>query len=51
MSLVSFYTPEIFDLIADYNFNKTCTPPLVFSETSDMKWVKDTITNNEQYLT
>ena len=37
VSLVPFYNPEIFDLIADSNFNKTCTPLLVFFETSDMK--------------
>ena len=48
VSLVPFYNPEIFDLIADSNFNKTCTPLLVFFETSDMKWVKDTIASNGQ---
>ena len=48
MSLVSLYTLENFDLIPDYKFNKTCTPPLVFLETSDMKSVKDMITNNGQ---
>ena len=48
MSLVSFYNPEIFDLIADYNLNKTWTARVVFSETSDMKWAKDTVTSNGQ---
>ena len=48
MSLAAFYTPESFDLIPGYNFDKTCTPPLAFSENSDMKCVKDATTNNRQ---
>ena len=48
MSLAAFYTPENFDLIPGYNFDKTCTPPLAFSENSDMKCVKDATTNNRQ---
>ena len=48
MLLASFYTPENFDLIPGYNFEKTCSPALVFSENSNMKCVKDTTTNNLQ---